>query len=79
MERDPDSPAEILKRKADRVTSLILFSDAPREWISREMVAVRAYCMRELPDRLDLFERIYASRWERLWREFRRPSGGDAG
>ncbi len=73
--RDPDHPAEILKAVADRITSLILFSDLPDEAVDAEISSARAFCSRELPDRCGLFEMIYAARWRRLrsqeWRRIR--------
>ena len=73
--RDPGHPSEILRLIADGVTSLILHSDLPGEMIDREIVAARAYCMRELPDRIELFDMIYASRWRRIRSQWLLPGG----
>jgi hypothetical protein len=64
-------PAETLKREADRIADLILNSDLP--WVD---IAIQIENMRELcrdidPDSLELFERIYDSRFQRLREQWR--------
>ncbi len=64
-------PATLLKRKADRLCSLIVASDYPDVDIDVEIAALRRWCREQLPDRLELFELVYASRFARLREQFR--------
>jgi hypothetical protein len=63
--------AEILRRGADRIYNLIMHSDL--EWIDIEIQidALRDLCRADDPGKLDLFDAIYASRFERLWEQWR--------
>ena len=64
-------PATQLKRKADRLCSLIVASDYPDVDIDVEIAALRRWCNEQLPDRRELFELVYASRFARLREQFR--------
>ncbi len=64
-----------LKRAVDRVCSLILISDYPEIDIEIEIGKVRQLAEELFPDRMDLYEMIYESRFRRLWEQFR--SGHD--
>ena len=64
-----------LKRAVDRVCSLILISDYPDIDIEIEKGKVRQLAEELFPDRMDLYEMIYESRFRRLWEQFR--SGQD--
>lgn len=60
---------------ADRVASMIVtssYTDLDCAIAERE---VRMECLILLPDRMDLFDRIYAARFRRLREQFRGPSG----
>lgn len=65
------SLSEELKRGSDRICNLILYSDLP--WIDIEIEAdkLRELCREQAPEKLDLFEGLYAKRFERLWRQWR--------
>jgi len=63
---------DILRRKADRVCSLILISDYPDVDVDIEIEKVRQVCEELFPDRLWLFEIIYEARFQRLREQFRR-------
>ena len=67
-----DDPGLELQRRADRVTSLILFSDYPDVDIEIEIRNLRRWCAEHLPDCLELFEMVYASRFRRLQAQFPR-------
>ncbi len=67
----PAEPAAELRRKADRLCVLIVASDYPDVDIDIEIASLRRWCERRLPDRLDLFELVYASRFRRLREQFR--------
>ena len=66
-----DILAETLKHKADRISSLIVASDYPDIDIDIEIANLRRWCRDHLPDRIDLFELIYVSRFRRLQEQFR--------
>ena len=55
-----------LRRRADAVTTMILHSDVPRVDVEIAKNELREWVRREFPDRLDLFSRVYESRWRRL-------------
>jgi hypothetical protein len=60
-----------LQRMADRVCVLILSSDLPAIDIEIEKSKVRQGCLDLYPDREQLYEMIYESRFQRLWGQFR--------
>lgn len=64
-------PATLLQRKADRLSALIVASDYPDVDIDVEIAALRRWCREQLPDRLELFEMVYVSRFNRLRAQFR--------
>jgi hypothetical protein len=68
-----------LRRAADRVCTLILISDYPEIDIELEKVKVRQLAEELFPDRMDLYEMVYESRFRRLWEQFRTtPDEGGA-
>lgn len=62
---------EQLQVGADRVCNMILFSDM--EWIDIQIEAnkLRDVCLDNAPDKIDLFDSVYSSRFERLWAQWR--------
>lgn len=76
MDLEQTSLAEKLKRDSHRICSLILNSEL--EWIdiAIEINRMRELCETEAPDKLELFEAVYVSRFERLWEQWRTPEGG---
>ncbi len=72
--RDPTSREyrlmEELKRKAQRICILILRSDYPEVDIAIERARLREWCEEVFPDRMDLYEMIYESRFDRLLEQF---------
>jgi hypothetical protein len=72
---EAERAARTLQRKADRLCSLIVASDYPDVDIDVEIAALRRWCRRWLPDRTELFELVYVSRFERLREQFRTPHG----
>ena len=63
--------AERLRRESHRICALILYSDL--EWIDIEIQInqMRELCWEEAPDKAELFEAIYARRFERLREQWR--------
>jgi hypothetical protein len=68
---DPRQAMQDLQRMADRVCVLILSSDLPAIDIEIEKNKVRERCLELYPDREELYEMIYESRFQRLWDQFR--------
>ena len=67
--------AAVYRREADRIVSLILYSDMPRVDIE---IAVRAFRRRVLavfPEKEELFTALYLGRFRRIWRQFRQEGG----
>ncbi len=56
---------------ADRVCQLILSNDLPDVDVAIEKEKVRARCEELFPDRMDLYDMIYESRFRRLWEQWR--------
>ncbi len=65
--------ADELQRRADRITSLILFSDLPWVDIAIEIQNLREWCEEHDSEKVDLFDYIYLSRFQRLWEQWRQP------
>jgi hypothetical protein len=66
-----DDPAATLKRMADRVAAMIVtssYSDLDCALAEREL---RMECLRLLPDKMELYDRIYTARFRRLRQQFR--------
>ncbi len=68
---DPRQAMQDLQRMADRLCTLILSSDLPAIDIEIEKSKVRQRCLDLYPDREELYEMIYESRFQRLWDQFR--------
>ena len=65
-EEEREDPAGILQRQADRVASMILTSTYSDVECALAERAVRMECLRLLPDKMELFDRIYVARFRRL-------------
>ncbi len=59
------------QRKADKIAFLIVASDYERIDVEIEKAELREECARQFPDKLDLYDMIYDSRFQRLWEQFR--------
>jgi hypothetical protein len=71
-DRGPEAlKMEVLKRKADRISFLIVATDYPEIDVQIEEEKLREECSRHFPDRMDLYEMIYAARFRRLRAQFR--------
>jgi len=60
----------LLQREADRIAVLILSTDLPEIDIVIQVEELRERCEELFPGRGELFEMIYASRFERLMEQF---------
>ena len=68
--------ADEFRRTADRIVSLILYSDMPAIDIEIEIESFRKDVLAEFPDGGELFDAIYLGRFMRIWSQFR---AGDRG
>lgn len=71
MRDDPREGQRELAKMAERVCALILSSDYPDVDVAIEKEKVRAFCEELFPDRMELYEMIYESRFQRLWDQWR--------
>ncbi len=62
---------EELRRIADKVCSLIIDEDYPRIDVEIATAEVKAHCQEFFPEKMYLYEMIYESRFQRLWKQFR--------
>ena len=74
--RDPwneetEEPAVVLRRMADRVASMIVTSSCTDLECALAERELRMECLRLLPERMELFDLVYASRFRRLREQFR--------
>ena len=69
---------ELLKRRAERICTLILSTDLPEVDILIERQKLRELCEELFPGQEELFEMIYESRFDRLWEQFRDDRPGRA-
>lgn len=68
---DPLPLAERLRRESHRISALILNSDLPWVDIAIQIEAMRDMCAAEAPEKAELFDAIYVSRFERLREQWR--------
>ena len=71
MVGDPREKMREIQRMANRVCVLILNTDLPAIDIEIEKNKVRERCLELYPDKEDLYDMIYESRFQRLWEQFR--------
>ncbi len=67
----------LLGEWADRVCRMILSSEYPDVDVAIERGRVRELAESLFPDRMELYEMIYESRFDRLWQQFRAPEERD--
>jgi hypothetical protein len=60
-----------LQQRADGICSLIVASDYPGVDIAIQIRKLRGFAERHYPRKAALFDRIYGSRFRRLWAQFR--------
>ena len=59
------------QRRVDWLCSMILSSDYPEEEVERQRLHLREKAFATIPDRIDLYDMVYESRFTRLWEQFR--------
>lgn len=68
---DHDQAAQELKRAAERICALILTDDYPKIDIEIEKANLKRRVREIFPDKVQLYEMIYESRFRRLWEQWR--------
>jgi hypothetical protein len=63
--------AERLKRESHRICAMILNSDVERIDVLLQINQMREMCLAEAPEKAELFDAIYTSRFDRLWGQWR--------
>lgn len=60
-----------LAREANKLAFLIVATDCPRVDVDIARAALRRRAAVLFPDKMDVFEMVYESRFRRLWEQFR--------
>lgn len=68
---DPRRAQRELSALADAVCRMIVSTDYPEVDVAIEIEKVRSRCEELFPDRMDLFDMVYGSRFDRLWEQWR--------
>ncbi len=74
-EREDRALADKIRRDADRISSMILYSDLPKVDIEIAIRNFRREVLGLFPDKEELFDNLYFRRFRRLWSQFRRGEG----
>jgi hypothetical protein len=72
--RELDQRAERIRRTAERIAVLIVSTDYPLVDIAIERSKLRDEAEELFPDRMEIYDRIYESRFDRLIDQWR-PAG----
>lgn len=73
--REEDEKVQSLSREAERIVSLILFTEYKKVDIEIESRKLREMCRDMFPEKEYLYDMIYGGRFERLWEQFREEEG----
>lgn len=76
-ESEARAASRLLGRRADELCRKILSRDYPAIDIAIERGRLREFAETLFPDRMDLYEMIYESRFDRLLEQFREPEEGE--
>lgn len=69
---------EEVQRMADDICFKIVSGEYSRVDLEIAQEKLRERCAEYFPEKMQLFEMIYGSRFKRLWEQFRTPSDGSA-
>ena len=67
--------AERIRHDADRISSMILYSDMPKVDIEIAIRGFKREVLKVFPNKEQLFNNLYLSRFKRLWHQFRHEGG----
>ena len=73
-----DRRADEIRRKADRIAVLIVSTDYPLVDIAIERSNLRDEAEELFPDRIEIYDQIYESRFDRLIEQWRADEEQDA-
>lgn len=68
---EEDRARRELQRRADEIAELIIATDYPAIDVVIKIRTLKKYAEEKFPGKDRLFERIYGSRFRRLWDQFR--------
>lgn len=68
---DHDALYRRFQRRVDKICFLIVATTMPRHEIELERMNLRGQAISLFPEKLDLYEMVYESRFNRLWEQFR--------
>ena len=68
---DEERAAEEIRRAAERICALILTDDYPAIDIEIEKANLKRRVREILPEKVDLYQMVYESRFRRLWEQWR--------
>jgi hypothetical protein len=71
---EEERAAEELKHAAERICTLILTADYPDIDIQIEKANLKRHVRAVFPDKVEVYEMIYESRFRRLWEQWRAPA-----
>lgn len=71
---EEEHAVEELKHAAERICTLILTDDYPDIDIQIEQANLKRHVRAVFPDKVEVYEMIYESRFRRLWEQWRDPS-----
>lgn len=74
--RDNEEAYRQLQRRADEICGLIIATDYPAIDVVIQIRKLKEYAEAKFPGKRGLFERIYESRFRRLWEQFRHEEAG---
>jgi len=65
-----DFKLQELKQKTDRLAELIKAGISQQDFFAKEK-QIKQFCIRRYPDKAELYDLIYRSRFKRIWQQFR--------
>jgi hypothetical protein len=74
--RDSEEAYRQLQRRADQICGLVIATDYPAIDVVIQIRKLKEYAEEEFPGKGGLFQRIYESRFRRLWEQFRADEAG---
>lgn len=70
-EAAPDDAYREMQRDADQICGQIVAGDLPAIDVVIQIRKLRGFAEQHFPGKVGLFERLYESRFKRLWAQFR--------
>ncbi len=67
--------AKSFSRESDEIVDMILRADMPKIDVENRIRAFRSRVLEAFPEKRELFDGLYLSRFERIWKQFRTGEG----